>query len=257
MNNDKYEFYSMLSKENQRPSDLKYFQEISNYWDNSIGTNLDKLRAFTKYVPFTEFPKFLAKYEIFKKIINIHGGIIECGVHQGAGLMTWALLSSIFEPVNHKRKIIGFDTFEGFAEIASQDYAPNNEDAKVGGLSVDSFADIQNAIKIYDMFRPLGHINKVELVKGDANTTIENYIQKNPHLVVSLLYLDFDVYVPTKRAIELLRSRMPIGSIIAFDELYHKDWPGETQALVDTLGIFSLKIERFPFHPQISYAILT
>jgi hypothetical protein len=249
--------YSMLAMANQRESDVKYYNDLDTYWASSIGTSLDKLRAFTKYVPFGEFPKFLAKYEIFKKILHIHGGIIECGVHQGGGLMTWALLSSIFEPVNHIRKIIGFDTFEGFASITEKDFAPHNQDAKVGGLAVDAHADIQRAIKIYDGFRPLGHINKVELVKGDANVTIENYIKANPHLVVSLLYLDFDVYTPTKRAIELLRTRMPVGSIIAFDELYHKDWPGETQAVMDTLGVSSLKIERFPFHPQISYAVLT
>ena len=86
--------------------------------------------------------------------------------------------------------------------------------------------------------------------------TIEEYIKNNPHLVVSMLYLDFDVYSPTKRAIELLKSRMPIGAMIVFDELNIREWPGETQALNDTLGISNLKIERFPFHPQISFAIL-
>lgn len=255
MNSDS-ELFSMQAKGNQRDSDLKYYASLNEYWDSSIGTNLDKLRAFTKYVPFTEFPKLFAKYEIFKKVLNIHGGIVECGVHQGGGLMTWALLSSIFEPVNHKRKIIGFDTFNGFVEIADEDKAPQNENARVGGLSVDAYQDIKNAVNIYDSFRPLGHINKVELIKGDANSTIEKYIKDNPHLVVSLLYLDFDVYKPTKLAIELLKTRMPKGSIIVFDELYHEDWPGETQALIDTLGISSLRIERFPFHPQISFAVL-
>lgn len=251
------EFFPMISEANQRPNDIKYFQELDKYWDKSIGTNLDKLRAFTKYVPFTEFPKFLAKYEIFKNILNIHGGIIECGVHQGGGLMTWALLSSIFEPVNHKRKIIGFDTFEGFTEMTDKDYAPQNKDAKIGGLAVDAFSDINEAIRINDMFRPLGHIKKIEVIKGDANITIENYIKENPHLIVALLYLDFDVYTPTRRAIELLVPRMPIGSVVVFDELYHEDWPGETQAVIDTFGINKIKIQRFPFHPQISYAVIT
>src|ERR1700761_8728294 len=171
--------------------------------------------------------------------------------------MTWNILSSILEPVNHKRKIIGFDTFEGFADITEKDFAPGNKDARVGGLAVDAYSDIQEAIRINDLFRPLGHINKTEIIKGDATVTIEKYIEANPHLVVSLLYLDFDVYTPTKRALELLRPRMPVGSIIVFDELYHEDWPGETQALIETIGISSLKIERFPFHPQISYAILS
>ena len=177
-------------------------------------------------------------------------------MHQGNGLLTWGILSSIFEPVNHVRKIIGFDTFGGFADISEQDKVNNNAHAKVGGLSVNAYDDLNEGIKLFDSFRPLGHIPKIELVKGDATKTIEEYITNNPHLVVSMLYLDFDVYLPTKKAIELLRPRMPIGSMIVFDELHIKEWPGETQALQDTLGISNLKIQRFPFHPQISYAIL-
>lgn len=249
------ENFSMQNSVNQRPGDLNYYQSLDNYWDQSIGSNVDKLRAFTKYVPFGEFPKFLAKYEIFKKILNVHGAIIECGVHQGGGLMTWGILSSIFEPVNHIRKVIGFDTFEGFSSLSEKDKA-QNEHAHTGGLAVNSYDDIKNAIRNYDSFRPLGHINKIELVKGDACVTIEQYIEANSHLVVALLYLDFDIFKPTLDAIKLLRERMPKGAVIVFDELYVKEWPGETLAVHQALGINNLRIERFPFHPQISYAIL-
>ena len=250
------EQFSMQNTSNQRPVDLDYYAGLNQYFDTSIGSNLDKLRAFTKYVPIGEMVKLFVKYELFKKILTVQGSIIECGVHQGGGLLTWGILSSIFEPVNHLRKIIGFDTFEGFAEMAEQDKVGDNNHAKLGGLSVNAFEDLHKAIKLFDSVRPLGHINKIELVKGDATKTIEKYITDNPHLVVSMLYLDFDVYSPTKRALELLRSRMPIGSIIVFDELNIKQWPGETQALNDTLGIANLRIERFTFHPQISYAVL-
>jgi hypothetical protein len=250
------EKYAMTVENNQRPEDRLYYSELSEFWDSSIGTNLDKLRAFTKYVPFAEFPKLFAKYEIFKKVLNVHGSIVECGVHQGAGLMTWSLLSSIFEPVNHIRKIIGFDTFDGFVDVAKEDLTTGNADAVRGSLAVNSFADLEKAVRINDRFRPLGHIGKVELVKGDARSTIKTYLENNPHLVVSLLYLDFDLFEPTKIAIELLRSRMPKGAIICFDELNVKQWPGETQAVITSLGINTLRIERFYFHPQISYAIL-
>jgi hypothetical protein len=252
----KKETFSMHSLKNHRESDIKYYDNLNDYWDNSIGTNLDKLKAFTKYVPFSEFPRLFARYEIFKKILNVHGNIIECGVHQGGGLMTWAILSSIFEPINHIRKITGFDTFDGFPELTNEDSVKENDNAKVGGLAVNSFEDLQAAIQLYDSFRPLGHINKVELIKGDASLTIEKYLLDNPHLVISLLYLDFDIYKPTKKAIELLLPRMPKGSIIAFDELNNKDWPGETLAVLETIGINNLKIERFSFQPQISFAVL-
>jgi hypothetical protein len=253
---ERKENFSMLSSTNHRESDIKYYDNLNDYWDSSIGTNLDKLKAFTKYVPLPEFPRLFARYEIFKKILHVHGNIIECGVHQGGGLMTWAILSSIFEPINHIRKIVGFDTFEGFPELTNEDIVEENNSAKVGGLAVNSFQDLQTAIQLYDTFRPLGHINKVELVKGDATISIEKYLLDNPHLVVSLLYLDFDIYKPTKRAIELLLPRMPKGSIIVFDELNNKDWPGETLAVLETIGINNIKIERFPFQPQISFAIL-
>ena len=96
----------------------------------------------------------------------------------------------------------------------------------------------------------------MELVAGDALETIPRYLEENPHLVVSLLYLDFDLYEPTRCALERLVPRMPKGAVIAFDQLNHHAWPGETAALLDTLGIRSLRLERFPFQPQIAFACL-
>jgi hypothetical protein len=242
--------------EHQRPSDYEYYRQLNDFFSASPGTNVDKLRAFAKYVPVAELGRFLAKYEIFQRVLNVQGSIIECGVFKGGGLLTWAVLSAILEPLNHVRKVIGFDSFEGFLRISEQDRASGNLHAVPGGLKTDSCEDILEAIRIFDIYRPLGHIQKVDLVRGDAMTTIPAYVQANPHLVVSLLYLDFDVYEPTRLAIEQLRPRIPRGGIIAFDQLNLRQWPGETQALSDALGISSLRIERFPFQPQISFAVL-
>ena len=112
---------SMHHIENQREKDLDYSVNLNQLWDESSGENIDKLRAFARHVPYMELSKFVLKYELFKKIVNTNGSIIECGVFNGNGLFTWATLSSILEPVNHTRKIIGFDTFEGFPSVATQD----------------------------------------------------------------------------------------------------------------------------------------
>jgi hypothetical protein len=74
--------------------------------------------------------------------------------------------------------------------------------------------------------------------------------------VVSLLYLDFDLYAPTKAAIDTLLPRMPKGAILAFDELNQAQWPGETMAVVESIGLRNLRIQRFPYVPQLSYAVL-
>lgn len=46
--------YNPHFKENQRKSDLDYYESLNQYFSDSLGTNLDKLRNFTKYVPIGE-----------------------------------------------------------------------------------------------------------------------------------------------------------------------------------------------------------
>jgi hypothetical protein len=70
---------------------------------------------------------------------------------------------------------------------------------------------------VYDSTRFLGHVNKVQCIKGDAVVTIPDFVRDNPHVVVSLLFLDFDLYEPTVTALETFLPRMPRGAILAFD----------------------------------------
>lgn len=116
--------------------------------------------------------------------------------------------------------------------------------------------EIEQAINVYNMNRPISHIPKIELVKGDLTKTAPKYLKENPHLVVSLLYLDVDLYEPTKIALQTFVPRMPKGAIIAFDELNAKIFPGETSAADEILGLKNIKIKRFPFDSYISYCIL-
>lgn len=199
--------------------------------------------------------RFLAQYEIFKQVLDVKGSIIECGVYRGFGLMSWANLSAILEPVNLTRRIYGFDTFGGFPATHEKDQSKFSG-ISAGALCSDSYDELIELIKIYDSNRYLGHMRKVELIKGDATKTIPEFIDNNKHLVVSLLFLDFDLYEPTKVAIENFFPRMPKGAIIAFDELDNPIWPGETSALLETIGISRLKIKRVEFDPYIGYAVI-
>jgi hypothetical protein len=42
---------------------------------------------------------------------------------------------------------------------------------------------------------------------------------------------------------------------VAFDELNCPEFPGETQALLETLGLAGVRLGRFPFDPHISYFV--
>lgn len=256
MTGKKPESYSIRDARTQTGADDAYAQGLAKYFAQGMGAPVDKLRNFPKYVPRQTLSLFLAKNELFKKVLDVHGSIVECGVYLGSGLMTWAQLSAIYEPYNHVRRIVGFDSFSGFPSLSDADKGADQTYAVSGGLAVDAKADIERSAGLYDLNRPLGHIPRVELAVGDATVRIKQYVEENPHLVVALLYLDFDIYEPTKAALEHLLPRMPKGAVLAFDELCQKAWPGETRAVNEIVGLRNLRVQRFPFTPQLSYAVL-
>ena len=167
--------------------------------------------------------------------------------------MSWAHLSVILEPYNYHRKIIGFDTFEGFPNVTPQDGHGGN--VRVGAFreGYDTHAELSCAIVEFDSNRFINHKQKIELIKGDANKKIPQYLGDNPHLLISLLYLDFDIYEPTLTALTQLLPRIPKGGVVAFDEVNNPDWPGETLALLKSLELRHHRLECIGYEPNISF----
>jgi hypothetical protein len=238
--------------------EVGFRERMNRHIEKSPGTFFERLEHFPKYTSRQVLARYLALYEIFKLALDVQGDIIECGVNWGGGLMALAQFSSVLEPVNLQRRVIGFDTFEGFPSIAEQDKKGGavTAEMRIGGLAASCHEDLLECIALYDANRFIGHIEKVILVKGDASRTIPAFVKENPQTVVSLLHLDFDLYEPTKVAIQNFAPRMPKGAVIVFDELNNMSWPGETVAVLDTLGLNNLRIQRFPFEPYISYAVI-
>ena len=213
-----------------------------------------RLENFPKYVRRQHLKRFLALYEIFRRVLPVKGSVVECGVFKGFGLMSWAKLSTMLEPENLTRRVYGFDSFQGFPSVSDKDKNPiaNAE----GWLRGGCYEELETLIEEYDKDRFLGHIDKVHLICGDVCETIPRFIADHPHLIVSLLFLDLDLYEPTKIAIEQFVPRMPKGAIIAFDELDNPMWPGETQALLECLSVSHLALQRLDWDPYIGFAVI-
>lgn len=226
------------------------------WFERNPGTWESKMEHFPKYVRRQNLTRFIALYEIFKRILPVKGSVIECGVHQGFGIVTWAKLSAILEPVNLTRRIYGFDTFEGFPDPSEQDRSAASRHVKKGDLAADAREELEGLVAIHDSTRFLGHIPKVKLIPGNAEETIPLFVKDHPHLLVSLLFMDFDLYEPTKVALEHFLPRMPAGAIVAFDELDNPLWSGETLAMLDVCKDRHLRLQRLEFDPYIGFAVL-
>lgn len=232
--------------------------DLSEAFDLSRLPLAQRLQTFPRHVRRQDIARFLVKYEIFKQSLQANGSVVECGVFGGGGLFAWMHFSSILEPYNHTRRVIGFDTFEGFAAVHEKDTAHGSSEhlhPKAFQTTDTIVEELERLSAIHDRNRPLGHLPKVELVKGDACETIPRYVEEHPHLLVSLLYLDFDVYEPTRAALEHLYPRVVRGGVVAFDELNCAEFPGETVALLEALDLSRVRLCRLPYDPYISYFV--
>lgn len=195
--------------------------------------------------------------EIYKKIVTTHGVICEFGVRWGQTLSVLSALRGIYEPFNRHRKIIGFDTFAGFVGLDA------NKDGQLcqcrdGSFSVTpDYADYLNEIlTMQEALNPISHLKKFEIVQGDATLTIPDYLARHPETLVSLAIFDFDIYQPTRVALEAIKPHLFKGSVLVFDELCDDIFPGETIALREVFGTENLRIQRHPTTARVSYVVL-
>lgn len=184
--------------------------------------------------------------ELYKLVAPVPGALMQFGVRYGRDLAILSALRTLYEPLDHNRKIVGFDTFRGFASVGARD--GNFELAAVGALATPDDYDqfLRDVLAEHEQMSPGSHLRRFEIVVGDAAETLEAYLEENPHTVVAMAYFDMDVYEPTRRCLELIGPYLTKGSVLAFDELNCAEWPGETLAVREVLGLGAFALRRFP-----------
>ena len=242
------------SSRNFNKKEMEYHKKRQNLI-NELDSNTiaESPFLFTSYSQITELYTTVRIFDLCK---DITGNIVECGTFKGNSLMLYANLFDNITPYVVEKKIIGFDTFNGFDDsfINKEKDAASINNINNTMFKNNNYELLQKSIDIYDTRRPLGHIPKIELVKGDACKTIPKYVKDNPELVISLLYLDFDLYEPTKTALENLYDRVVKGGVVVFDEFSYNKYPGETLAVMEIIGL-NHRLKKIPGVPFKSYFI--
>lgn len=226
---------------------------VTLFKDSPIPEN-ELLSNLGLYLNRQTLSRILFMHELYKKIINVHGVIIEFGVRWGQNLTLFESFRGIYEPYNYNRKIIGFDTFSGFPELDQKD----GNKLSTGGYGVTQHYEeyLDKVLCYHELESPNSHKKKYELVKGDATKTIDDYLQQHPETIIALAYFDFDIYLPTKKCLEAIKDRLTKGSVLAFDELNCAEFPGETLAFKEVFDMNKCAIKRTPLNPLCSYIII-
>ncbi|WP_261291736.1 TylF/MycF family methyltransferase [Paraclostridium sordellii] len=162
------------------------------------------------------------------------GEVLEFGVYKGASIIRFATYRELLENT-YSRKIIGFDIFGEFPKTDNDDdnkFIQRFEEQGGNGISKEVLEDFIKHKKI----------NNIELIKGNVFDTLDEFLEKNKQIKISLLHLDLDVYKPTKFILEKLYERMIPGGIIVFDD--YGTVKGATDAIDEFLKEKNKKIEK-------------
>ncbi|MFR1380504.1 MAG: TylF/MycF/NovP-related O-methyltransferase [Clostridium neonatale] len=216
----------------------KYDEKLAMDYENGFALTSDIYRM----------GNIMAHYELYKKIIELPGDVIELGVFKGNSLLQFCAFRELLENEN-SRKIIGFDMFGTFPKECSI-----KSDKKFAEKWNDTFSD--EFLSQEDLYKSLAYkkINNVQLIKGNILETLDNYILENPSTRIALLHIDTDVYEPAKKGLELLFDKVVKGGVIVFDD--YATVEGETLAIEEILADKDYIIKKFPFsHTKPSYII--
>lgn len=212
-----------------------------------LNKNFEYENGFYATANASRFSKFISHLEFFRQTSNVRGEIVEFGIFKGNSFFRWIKFRELLEQT-FSRKIIGFDIFGEFPEANFDgDIAKRNAfvEETNGGVSI-SFEEMN------DLLNKQGLNENVDIIKGDILVTLDDYLEKNPHLKISLLHIDVDLYEPSKHILEKLFDRVTKGGIIIFDD--YGAFAGTNKA-VDDFFNNNIEVKKLSFSHAISYII--
>ncbi|HEY9217406.1 MAG TPA: class I SAM-dependent methyltransferase [Phenylobacterium sp.] len=232
-------------------ADKQHLAETLRTCEVPDGELLDNLGLF---LTRQNLARILFMQKLYEQILPVHGVVMEFGVRWGQNLALFSALRGMFEPFNYNRKIVGFDTFAGFPSVSSLD--GGRVRAGDYGVAPGWKEQLEGILGFHEQNAPIPQKRKFELVQGDAIQTLPKYLGEHPETVIALAYFDFDLYEPTKACLEAILPHITKGTVLAFDELNCPEFPGETVAVREVLGLSRYAIRRDPANPLMSWLVV-
>lgn len=248
---------SIVTKTISSPEEQDRRANFSKLYSNSPIPANEQLSNLGLYIKRQELTKTVIMTDLYRQFLPVHGVIMEFGVRWGQNLVTLTNLRGMLEPYNHSRKIIGFDTFSGFPSVDSKDGAHSSVVKGAFSVTYGYENHLQEVLDYHEKESPLPHVKKSFLVKGDATETLKTYLAQHPETIVAFAWFDFDIYEPTRKCLELLKPHITKGTVIGFDELCDPQFPGETVAVKEALGMENIAVRRFPYGGIQSYTVIS
>ena len=196
---------------------------------------------FPQLIRRTWLKKFVAHYELFRRIRDLDGDLVELGVFRGLSLFSFALFNEFAG--NKKRTVYGVDNFAGFTEIHAEDGQEYDVPKFAGGFSPARY--YEELMMLVEAFNASAQRTRIEIVRGNVEDVTDSIVAKTGAL--SLVHFDVDLYIPTKAGLEAFYPLLVEGGVFLFDEYACIEWAGESKAVDEYFADKDILLKKFPW----------
>lgn len=215
-----------------------YTVDVSKKWDYENG--------FYLTCETSRIGKLLNHLEIYNKIVDLPGDIVEFGVYKGTSLVRLMSFRNLLENES-SRKVYGFDIFGKFPDVlelaSDKDFVERFETQGGFGISKQEL----------EMHLRTKGFSNFELIAGDIMQTLPEFVSGHKAEKIALLHIDVDVYEPSKMILETLWERVVKGGILMLDD--YGTVEGETKAVDEFFSGNNATIRKPRFNHIPSYII--
>lgn len=232
--------------------------EIFNLMHTYQATDGEKERSLGLFLRGSLLARILAIVDIYKQIVDMPGAILDIGTWRGQTAVICENLRAIFEPLHFNRRIICFDTFEGYKGFSAKDKATDLHRDGTYALSGSDYAEfLRQLLVLHEKSNAMGHNHgKHTVIKGDCRETIPQFFEQSPNEYVALSFFDVNSYEPTLKAFEEVWAHLVPGGIVAFWQLTRNTIPAEARVYAEKiLPAYPHKVHRSATYPGLCYIV--
>lgn len=198
----------------------KPFIKKKDFWKNNIPEIDEENKNLIEFISEYSLTPLIRRWTLIKSLHYINkkkviGDIVECGIWRGGNLfLAKKIQDKYYKEI--KRKLYGFDTFEGMPEPSIHDGVKVNKTYqnfknKNEPWTKASLDDVKNFSK-----KLFSDIDEFNFIKGKVEDTLKD--NKNLPNKISLLRLDTDLYESTKVELNILYPLLVEKGILIIDD---------------------------------------
>ena len=196
MTNKKHESVKIsYSSEQSLDARMEIYERLKNY----PATPEESERSLGLFLRGSLLARLLAIKEIYEMILDKPGCIIDLGTWRGQTAVLCENLRAIMEPLHLNRRIVCFDTFEGYQGFGANDKPTEVHQDGTYGVGGEGYKKyLEELLVLHEKSNAMGHINgKHKVIQGDCRVEVPRYFDENQNEFVACAFFDVNAYDPT------------------------------------------------------------